>query len=226
MRRHLPRAGSDEGICFDGSYPTAYWNGTADASTSTGMTDPITAAALTRQIPTSLFTTKDDLVTASGSGTVERVPVVSNGRLLESWSTAPTGLRWSTTQFLNGTGSPEGVVAAPLGTTYTDTAAVTGAIKWVNALGARTTGWRVVYGDTGWRSVPMDAASVAAGGSVSSIRIRRSGDLVEPIVIGASWQQGQGSAAIYSPPSDFIASASLAFYQQFRVSNALAFATV
>lgn len=54
------------------------------------------------------------------------------------------GSRWRT-----GTGSPEGVIAAPVGTVWTDTNATYGAIEWTKATGTGTTGWRVTKGDTG-----------------------------------------------------------------------------
>ena len=54
---------------------------------------------------------------------------------------------------LRGTGFPEGVVTAAVGTYYTDTAATNGALRWVKATGTGNTGWKVVYGDTGWRNV-------------------------------------------------------------------------
>ena len=53
-----------------------------------------------------------------------------------------------------GTGSPEGNVAAPVGSAYTDTAATNGAIRWIKTSGTGSTGWRVEYGDTGWRLIP------------------------------------------------------------------------
>ena len=62
-----------------------------------------------------------------------------------------------------GTGSPEGVVAAPVGTEYVDTAATNGAIKWIKATGTGNTGWRVLYGDTGVRDITLEA--IAAAGS-------------------------------------------------------------
>ena len=52
-----------------------------------------------------------------------------------------------------GTGSPEGKVAAPIGSIYTDSVATNGAIRWVKTSGTGTAGWRVEYGDTGWRNV-------------------------------------------------------------------------
>ena len=53
-----------------------------------------------------------------------------------------------------GTGSPEGKVAAPVGAVYTDSAATNGAVRWVKTSGTGNTGWKVEYGDTGWRLIP------------------------------------------------------------------------
>lgn len=53
-----------------------------------------------------------------------------------------------------GSGSPEGKIEAPVGAVYTDSAAATnGAIRWVKTSGTGNTGWRVDYGDTGWRNI-------------------------------------------------------------------------
>lgn len=54
---------------------------------------------------------------------------------------------------LVGTDSPEGNVSAPVGSTYTDTEATNGAIRWIKTSGTGNTGWRVEYGDTGWRKI-------------------------------------------------------------------------
>ena len=52
-----------------------------------------------------------------------------------------------------GTGSPEGVVTANVGTEWTDTAGTNGAWKWMKKSGTGNTGWKVIDGDTGWRDV-------------------------------------------------------------------------
>ena len=52
-----------------------------------------------------------------------------------------------------GTGSPEGKITAPIGSIYTDSAATTGAIRWIKTSGTGSNGWVVEYGDTGWRDV-------------------------------------------------------------------------
>ena len=76
-----------------------------------------------------------------------------------------------------GTGSPEGKVSAPVGAMYTDSAATNGAIRWVKASGTGATGWRVEYGDTGWRdisdSVDTNTLEFNAGGYVRIRRVER-----------------------------------------------------
>src|SRR5699024_5220828 len=44
---------------------------------------------------------------------------------------------------LTGAGSPEGKISADIGSTYVDTAATNGAIRWIKASGAGAAGWRV-----------------------------------------------------------------------------------
>lgn len=56
------------------------------------------------------------------------------------------------TQVRRGTGFPNGVVSAPVGSTYIDTNATNGAIEWKKATGTGNTGWVVSVGDTGWRN--------------------------------------------------------------------------
>lgn len=64
---------------------------------------------------------------------------------------------------LSGVGSPEGKVAAPVGSTYTDTAATNGAIRWIKTSGTGNTGWRVEYGNTGWRVYDSVAGGIKSG---------------------------------------------------------------
>ena len=54
---------------------------------------------------------------------------------------------------VTGTGSPEGVVTAPVGTYYTDTAITNGALRWAKKSGTGNTGWVCVEGDTGLRDL-------------------------------------------------------------------------
>ena len=71
-----------------------------------------------------------------------------------------------------GSGSPEGNVAAPVGSIYTDTAATNGAIRWIKTSGTGNTGWRVEHGDTGWRNVRSLISPEPTGGTID---IRRHG---------------------------------------------------
>lgn len=81
--------------------------------------------------------------------------------------------------WLQGTGAPEGSVTAPVGTRYTNTAATTGAIEWIKATGTGSTGWRLAYGDTGWRNVTtLLHADWVATSAAPMCRIRRVGNQV------------------------------------------------
>ncbi|WP_251439388.1 collagen-like protein [Microbacterium sp. USTB-Y] len=80
---------------------------------------------------------------------------------------------------LRGVGFPEGAVTASPGTYYTDTAATNGAIRWVKVSGTGATGWRVVYGDTGWRYLD---ASFFPNHPNTEGAIRRVGDTVHLVV--------------------------------------------
>lgn len=80
----------------------------------------------------------------------------------------------SSSRFLEGTGSPQGVVAAPVGARYVDVAGTNGAWVWLKVSGTGTTGWQVIYGDTGWR----DLSSILLNGWAGLIRIKRNDSTV------------------------------------------------
>ena len=71
----------------------------------------------------------------------------------------------------HGNGSPEGKVSAPIGAIYTDRSATTGAIRWIKTSGTGATGWRVEYGDTGWRDITSLIPEVTSG----TVRVMRNG---------------------------------------------------
>ena len=79
-------------------------------------------------------------------------------------------VEWKDTYEIRGTGMPEGNVKASVGTYYTDTAATNGAIRWIKTRGSDKTGWKVVYGDTGWRSVPQ---ILSTSMKASVVKVRR-----------------------------------------------------
>ena len=100
-----------------------------------------------------------------------------------------------------GTGSPEGVVTAPVGSTWRDTNATTGAIKWIKASGTGNTGWVVEYGDTKERN--LAAVALENGWAVASsvFLLRRTGSVVS-LTIGAT-KTSATSDIIYTLPSGF-----------------------
>ena len=86
-----------------------------------------------------------------------------------------------------GAGSPEGKVAAPVGSIYTDTEATNGAVRWIKVSGTGTTGWRVEYGDTGWRDISssiVNRSSPAVFADGAGIQIRRFQDTVQYRLFG------------------------------------------
>lgn len=79
-----------------------------------------------------------------------------------------------------GTGSPEGVVAAPIGSTWIDQNVTVGVLRWVKFSGGTgNTGWKAEVGDTGVRD--LAAVSLSNGWVVDSsqYRLRRVGDSVD-----------------------------------------------
>ena len=59
----------------------------------------------------------------------------------------------TTSSEIRGTGMPNGVVEAPIGASYIDTAKTNGALKWIKTTDGGNTGWKVVEGDTGWLTI-------------------------------------------------------------------------
>lgn len=83
---------------------------------------------------------------------------------------------------IHGTGMPNGKVTAPVGTTYVDTNATNGALKWIKRTGADNQGWEVLTGDTGWRT--LNIVSKLGG---SYLKIRRKNDTVMYQFGGLQW---------------------------------------
>ncbi len=83
---------------------------------------------------------------------------------------------------IHGRGMPNGVVTAPVGTTYVDEAVTNGALKWIKKTGTGNTGWEVLIGDTGWKILP----SVSKLGA-SFVKIRRVNNVVSYQFGGLSW---------------------------------------
>lgn len=83
---------------------------------------------------------------------------------------------------IHGTGMPNGQIEAPIGTTYVDVNVTNGALKWIKHSGTGNTGWKVLIGDTGWRTLN----SVSRAGN-SFIKIRRVNNLVTYQFGGLQW---------------------------------------
>ena len=83
---------------------------------------------------------------------------------------------------IHGTGMPNGKVTAPVGTTYVDTAATNGALKWIKRTGTDNQGWEVLTGDTGWRTL-----NIVSKLGASYLKVRRKNDTVMYQFGGLSW---------------------------------------
>ena len=83
---------------------------------------------------------------------------------------------------IRGIGSPEGRITAEIGTTYVDVNATNGALKWIKESGSGNTGWRVLIGDTGWRT--LNTLSKLGN---SFVKIRRVNDVVTYQFGGLQW---------------------------------------
>lgn len=102
---------------------------------------------------------------------------------------------------IHGRGMPNGVVTAPVGTTYVDEAVTNGALKWIKKSGTGNVGWDVLIGDTGWKIVP----SVSKLGG-SYVKVRRVNNVVSYQFGGLSWGWfgvvRRGGAGYQVQPSD------------------------
>ena len=105
--------------------------------------------------------------------------LVSRITALES---KPTNNQWE----IHGTGMPNGVVEAEIGMTYIDKNKTNGAFKWIKTTNGGNTGWEVLTGDTGWRTL-NSISKVTDGSRTSTIKIRRVNNLVTYQFGGLQW---------------------------------------
>ena len=87
---------------------------------------------------------------------------------------------------IRGTGSPEGRITAEIGTTYVDVNVTNGALKWIKESNGGNTGWKVLTGDTGWRTL-KSVSKLTIGSRTSFIKIRRVNNLVSYQFGGLEW---------------------------------------
>ena len=83
---------------------------------------------------------------------------------------------------IHGTGMPNGVVEAEIGTTYIDKNKTNGAFKWIKTTNGGNEGWEVLIGDTGWR-----ALNIVSKLGNSYVKIRRVNNEVTYQFGGLSW---------------------------------------
>lgn len=83
---------------------------------------------------------------------------------------------------LIGTGMPNGKVEGKLGQAYVDTAKTNGALKWIKRTPSGNTGWAVLDGDTGWKT--LNTASKLGN---SYVKARRINDIVQLQFGGLQW---------------------------------------
>ena len=131
------------------------------------------------QVDTSTFVSKQEL-TSMNLVNAESLGEVSK-KILEQ-TTKITALEAKSGYEIHGTGIPNGQVEAPIGTTYVDMNVTNGALKWIKQSGTGNTGWKVLIGDTGWRTLN----SVSRLGN-SFIKIRRVNNLVTYNFGGLQW---------------------------------------
>ena len=87
---------------------------------------------------------------------------------------------------IRGTGSPEGRIIAEIGTTYVDVNMTNGALKWIKESGNGNTGWKVLIGDTGWRTLKA-LSLVTVRNKTSDVKIRRVNNWVSFTFGGLDW---------------------------------------
>ena len=120
------------------------------------------------------FVTKDELNTLKPNQTLS----INNNTLSISGGNNVELPIWE----IHGTGIPNGVVEAEIGTTYVDKNKTNGALKWIKTTNGGNQGWEVLIGDTGWRTLN----GVSRAGN-SFIKIRRVNNLVTYQFGGLQW---------------------------------------
>jgi len=181
-----------------GDFATAAQGVKADAALQPATVTGLLAGNGTTTTGRTITGTADEITVANGNGAsgnptlslaltaakVGALPIPDPGAYYPT-DTITAALQLIGGREVYGTGSPEGVVTAPVGTYYTDTALTNGALRWAKKTGTGNTGWTVVYGDTGWRAITSwTSGGVVTGqaltpswapvaGGAGNIRVRR-----------------------------------------------------
>ena len=123
-------------------------------------------------IPQTLSLSGNTLTLSHGGGTVTLPASGQNGPATPTTSSSE----------LSGAGIPEGKVEGKLGQTYVDLRRTNGAVKWIKTTDSGMTGWAVLYGDTGWKT--LNIVSKLGG---SYLKVRRLNNQVSYQFGGLSW---------------------------------------
>lgn len=129
---------------------------------------------------------------ADGVGIPQKISIAGNvvtlsdggGSItLPAAAAAPSGNTGQVSQYeIHGTGMPNGKVEGTLGQTYVDAAKTNGALKWIKRTPSGNTGWAVLDGDTGWKT--LNTASKLGN---SYVKARRINDIVQLQFGGLQW---------------------------------------
>lgn len=124
---------------------------------------------------------------ADGVGVPQKLTLNGNTLILSDGGgsvTLPESSNNSTTSSseLIGEGMPNGKVNGTIGQTYVDTKKTNGALKWIKRTPSGNTGWAVLDGDTGWKTLNSTSKLGA-----SYVKARRINDIVQLQFGGLSW---------------------------------------
>ena len=134
-----------------------------------------------------------DTVNLTGNQTIAGVKTFTSAPI------APSGTSIGGVLHLTGSGFPNGVVSASVGSIYIDTAVTNGASSWIKKSGTGSTGWQVLEGNTGWRNV---TSSLINGWTAGEFLLRRIGSQVY-LRTEALNAATMTSASPYTLPSGF-----------------------
>ena len=173
----------------DANKPVSTAQAAADATKASKAGDTMTGRLQNSTSNMAISNTRGGKEILFGASSVGNFTAYDNTNGVEFFNAMSdgSGIRLGTSTgvaYLKGTGFPNGVVSAPVGSIYIDKAVTNGASSWIKKSGTGNTGWKILEGDTGWRNV----TSLANVGSIVSgnLHIRRVGNIVEVAVIGCA----------------------------------------
>lgn len=131
-----------------------------------GLANADNTSDMDKPVSTATQTALNGKVSTTGNQTIAGTKTFSSALITQSGTSIGGVLH------LTGVGFPNGVVSAPIGSVYIDTAVTNGASSWIKKSGTGNTGWQVLEGDTGWRQ------GMLINGWVGTFRLRRVGSTV------------------------------------------------